>query len=101
MTRRSFLSASIGAGVQGHRVAAEGPLEVWVKSLADGSKGVGLFNRSGDPEPITVHFHDIEMATAVRLRDLWLRKDLGTFNESYTAVVPRHGVVLLKATALY
>ena len=89
------------AGIQGHRAAAEGPLEVWVKPLADESKGVGLFNRSGDPEPITVHFQDIEMPPAVRLRDLWLRKDLGTFNEIYTAVVPRHGVVLLKATAVY
>ena len=30
-------------GIQGHRVAQEGQLEVWVKPLADGSKAVGLF----------------------------------------------------------
>src|SRR5467141_4220524 len=33
-------------GQQGHRVWEEGPLEIWVKPLADGSQAVGLFNRS-------------------------------------------------------
>jgi alpha-galactosidase len=84
------------AGIQGHRVSEEGPLEVWVKPLADGSKAVGLFNRGESTMPVTVHFKDIGAGPSVSIRDLWERKDLGTFNGSYTAEVPRHGVVLLK-----
>jgi alpha-galactosidase len=30
------------------------------------------------------------------VRDLWAAKDLGTFKESFTANVPRHGVVMVK-----
>ena len=33
------------AGKQGDRVSAEGPIEIWARSLADGSKAVGVFNR--------------------------------------------------------
>jgi len=89
------------AGIQGHRVAEEGPLEVWVKPLADGSKAVGLFNREGAPLPVTVSFCDAGLPASVQLRDLWARKDLGVFQESFTATVPRHGVVMLKATGQF
>ena len=85
------------AGVQGHRVWQEGPLEVWVKPLADGSRAVGLFNRNSTPSPITVRFSDAGLPGRVSLRDLWQHKDLGSFQDSYTATVPRHGVVLLRA----
>ncbi len=33
------------AGKQGDRVWAQGPIEVWSRTLADGSKAVGIFNR--------------------------------------------------------
>ena len=84
------------AGTEGYRVSEEGPLEVWVKPLADGSKAVGLFNRGESTMPVTVHFKEIGLNGTVSIRDLWARKDLGTFNGSYTAQVPRHGVALLK-----
>jgi alpha-galactosidase len=84
------------AGIQGHRVSQEGPLEVWVKPLADGSKAAGLFNRGESTMPVTVRFKEIGAGSSVSIRDLWERKDLGTFKVSYSAQVPRHGVVLLK-----
>ncbi|MEJ2008922.1 MAG: glycoside hydrolase family 27 protein [Acidobacteriota bacterium] len=83
-------------GVEGHRAWQEGPLEIWVKPLADGSMAVGLFNRGMGPLPITIHFKEISLPNTVDIRDLWARKDLGTFHGSYTASVPRHGVVMLK-----
>ena len=84
------------AGIEGHRASQEGPLEVWEKPLADGSKAVGLFNRGESTMPVTVRFKAIGAGASVAIRDLWARKDLGTFKGSYTAEVPRHGVVLLK-----
>ena len=85
------------AGIQGHRIAEEGPLEVWMKPLADGSKAIGLFNRGDTSLPMTFYFRDADLPPTVRLRDLWAKKDMGSFVESYTTDVPRHGVVMLKA----
>jgi len=84
-------------GVQGHRVTQEGELEVWMKPLGDGSRAVGLFNRSWGPAPVTVNFQDIGLHESASVRDLWAKKDLGAFTKGYTAVVPKHGVVMIKA----
>ena len=84
------------AGKQGYRVWQEGPYEVWVKPLADGSKAVGLFNRGNSPMKITANFPDVGLSGTVKVRDLWAHKDLGTASGSFSAVVPRHGVVLVR-----
>jgi alpha-galactosidase len=84
------------AGKQGYRVHQEGPLEVWVKPLADGQMAVALFNRSEWPMPITAKFSDLGVSGPRPVRDLWAHKDLGTFTGSFTATVPRHGVVLVR-----
>jgi len=83
-------------GVQGHRVAQEGQLEVWVKPLADGSKAVGLFNRGESPMPVTAYFRDVGVGDAAMVRDLWEKRDLGVYHSSFTAQVPSHAVVLIK-----
>ncbi len=84
------------AGIQGHRVSEEGPLQVWMKPLADGSKAVGLFNLGTSNMAITVYFREIGVGESASVRDLWDRKDLGTFQSSFTATVARHGVVFIK-----
>jgi alpha-galactosidase len=84
------------AGTEGHRVSEEGPLQAWVKPLADGSRAVGLFNQGESTIPVTVRFKGIGLSGEVLVRDLWARKDLGAFSGSYTARVPRHGVVMIK-----
>ena len=67
-----------------------------MKPLADGSKAVGLFNRSESGLAISVSFGAIGTGHSALVRDLWARKDLGTFAEKYTADVPKHGTVLIK-----
>ncbi len=84
------------ARVQGRRIAQDGPLDIWMKPLADGSKAVGLFNRGEDGAPITVYFKDAGVGESATVRDLWARKDLGTFKNSFTTEVPRHGVAMLR-----
>jgi len=85
-------------GVQGHRVWDEGPLEIWAKSLADGSSAVGLFNRGESELKITLDFKTLGINGRAKLRDLWQHKDVGVADDSYTAAVPKHGVVLLKVS---
>ena len=83
-------------GKQGDRVHASGPFEVWAKPLSGGDEAVALFNRSGAAYPITVHLEDVGFSGSAKARDLWTHKNLGTLTDSYTAVVPRHGVVMLR-----
>ena len=82
-------------GVQGHRVSAEGPLEVWAKPLSDGSVAVGLFSR-GERNPVEVKFKDIGISGSAKIRDLWAHKDLGSFQDAYSAEVPEHGAMFLR-----
>ena len=84
-------------GKQGDRVSAVGPVEIWAKPLKGGDKAVALFNRDDTPLPVTVKFSDLGLKTA-KARDIWQAKDLGKLEGSYTATVPRHGVVLLRLT---
>jgi alpha-galactosidase len=84
------------AGIQGHRVWKEGPLEVWVKPLADGSKAVAFFNRGLSDLPITASFADIGVGGHAQIRDLWAQKELGSFATQFTAKVPHHGAAMIK-----
>ena len=86
-------------GMQGHRVWDEGPLEIWTRPLADGSAAVGLFNRGESDFSMTLSLNSIGVTGSARVRDLWKHQDVGTVSGSYTAEVPKHGVVMLKVTA--
>jgi len=83
-------------GVEGQRVWEEGPLEIWMKPLADGGKAVGLFNREQSTIKMTVHFKQIGIEDRASVRDLWAQKNLGIFDGSYSADVEEHGVVMIK-----
>jgi len=85
-------------GVQGHRMWDEGPLEIWVKPLADQSQAVGLFNRGESALSITLNLRALGMSGPAKLRDLWEHKDLGPVQDSYTAEVPKHGVMMLRVS---
>jgi alpha-galactosidase len=86
------------AGRQGDRVSAVGPVEIWVRPLADGSKAVGIFNRHPGPMNATVDFKQLGFDRDVKARDLWQQKDLGNIGHTYTAKIPGHGVLLLRVS---
>lgn len=75
-------------------------LEVWTRTLADGSRAVALFNRSAADAAITVTWSDIGLsAGTAQVRDLWGHRQLGGFVDAYSVNVPRHGAVALKIVA--
>jgi alpha-galactosidase len=86
-------------GAQGHRVTQQGPLEIWAKPLADGSVAVGLFNRSDGAEKMAVNFSEIGVSGAAAVRDLWTHKEVESSATTYSALVPRHGVVMIRVSA--
>ena len=99
LTNREVIAIDQDAkAVQGRRIWDEGPLEIWEKPLADGSHGVGLFNRGESELAITLDFKLLGVNGPANLRDLWRHQDLGSAQNSYTANVPKHGVVLLKVS---
>lgn len=83
-------------GIQGHRVKQEGPLEIWIKPLKDKSIAVGVFNRGWGAMSITVNFRDVGLGNSAVVRDIWAKKGVGLLQETYTAMVPQHGLVMLR-----
>ena len=78
------------------RVAQVGNTEVWARPLLDGTHAVGLVNVDSDTATVTVHWSDLGITGPQTVRDLWLHKNVGTYNGSYSVEVPSHGCVLLK-----
>ena len=85
-------------GKQGDRAFAAGLTEIWAKPLSGEAKAVGLFNRGDAPSKITLNLKEIGFGSKAKLRDLWDHKDVSATNGSYTVVVPKHGVALLKVS---
>jgi alpha-galactosidase len=85
-------------GNQATRVAQDGNLEVWAKSMEDGSKAVGLFNRNDADTEATAKWTDIGVTGSQTVRDLWRQQDVGNFTDSFKAMVPHHGAVLVKVS---
>lgn len=83
-------------GRQGRRVAQDDEVEVWVRDLEDGGKAVGLFNRGEGPARVTARWSDLGVKGKQIVRDLWRQKDIGAFEDAYSADVPRHGVVFVR-----
>lgn len=79
-------------------VADAGDTFVLVKTLEDGSKAVGLCNAGAVPVAVTARWTDLGVSGKQVVRDLWRRRDIGTAEGTYTATVPRHGVVVVKLT---
>jgi hypothetical protein len=86
-------------GLQGIKVASYGDgLEVWSKALSTpGEHAVLLLNRTGDPSSIKVNWSELGLVDSApaTVKDIWLHKDLGSFNSSYSATVPPLNAVML------
>ena len=86
--------------MQGRKVRDNGPQEVWMKPLADGSRAVILFNRGNEAADIAVAWEEIGFAPAGKaaVRDLWRKADVGSFTGSFRGKVEPHDVAMLRLT---
>jgi len=85
-------------GKQGYRVWMQGPEEIWVKPMADGSVVVGLFNRVADTVYIDLSFSLVGVKGSVDAFDLWQQKDLGIIKNHRAVQVAGYGATMLKLT---
>ncbi len=86
-------------GAQGTIVqASPSELQVWMKPMKDGSRAVLLFNRASVATNVSADWTRVGILTKkVRVRDLWAHTDSIANTGRYTAMVPSHGVVMLRA----
>jgi len=70
--------------------------EIWMKELEDGTKAIALLNLSSVESRLVVNWQEIGLKGDYLVRDLWKRKDIGSFSKSFSSVIPSHGVTLIK-----
>ncbi len=84
-------------GFQGYKVYQDGILEIYNKPLSDGTTAVLLLNKGDKHADITITWDKIGLKGKQKVRDLWERKDLGEYNNSFTATnLSKHGHMLIK-----
>ena len=83
-------------GRQGDHQRAEGMREVWTRPLAGGTVAVGLFNRGIKPASVSVSLKDLGVKAPHEIVNLWTGQKVEAKDGSVAAVVPVHGVVLLR-----
>lgn len=100
-----FISAIASGGkkscVSRTRDVRSGATEVFAGPLVGGEAVVLLWNRNvAGVANITANFADVPNFGApgarASVRDLWARADLGVFSGSVNALVPPHGVVMMR-----
>jgi alpha-galactosidase len=69
---------------------------LFVKDMADGSKAVGLVNRSEMEIDVTAKWSDLGIKGKQRVRNVWRQNDLGEYADSFTQKVGRHGTFLIR-----
>jgi alpha-galactosidase len=84
-------------GLQGYKVFESGNTEIYNKPLSDGTTAVLLLNKGEDTTGIKVTWEMIGLSGKQKVRDLWERKELGEFNDSFTtANLSKNGHMLIK-----
>lgn len=74
--------------------------EVWAKNMEDGSKAVGLFNRSRREKNLYVKWDQLGITGDHIVRDLWRQRTLGVFDGGFASKVSGHGVSLIRLKKL-
>lgn len=84
-------------GKQGTVISKQGEAGVMAKELEDGSLAVGLFNPGDNgSKKITLKWADLNITGKYIVRDLWRQKDLGVYQNEFSAEVNQHGVVMVR-----
>ena len=77
-------------------------MEIWAGLLSDNSYAVMLLNRGDKKQKMIARWNEIGLPQGEAfVRDLWARKELGIFNNSFDAMVDSHSSYLLRITPKY
>ena len=83
-------------GKQATVISQNEDIGVMAKEMEDGSRAAGLFNLSDNGiQTVVLKWADLKLKWRYIVRDLWRQKDLGTFENEFSAQVNQHGVVMV------
>ena len=80
---------------QGRRIAAADSTEIWAKHLAGGRAAILLLNRGTTPQELTLDLPGIGLKGEVRLKEVFSRRQLGSFSGKLHRQLPPHSGLLL------
>lgn len=70
---------------------------VWGSNVPDSKEMyLAIFNLNDEPVEIPVLFSQLGLTGDCKVRDLWMHKDLGSFNEKFSEKVNPHGAKIFK-----
>ena len=84
------------SGQQGRRVAQQGTMEIWLRSLGHGAYALAAVNRGDAQAEVTLQWADLGLPAGLGARDLWLHRDLGRLADGYQSLIAGHGVLMLR-----
>ena len=87
-------------GRAARRISQNRDVEVWARTLADGTLAVGLFNRGEITDTVSVKWSELGISGQQSVRDVWRQQTIGSYGSEFSALVPRHGVILVKVSSL-
>ena len=99
LTNREVLAVDqdkLGKG--GARIVSNGDTEVWARPLEDGAWAAALFNRGEMPNPVSIAWSSMQLKRVESVRDLWTHASVKPGDTGFDAVVPPHGVVMVRVT---
>jgi alpha-galactosidase len=82
-------------GIQASQVKKTDAYEIWVRDLEDGSKAIGLFNKTEKPLNIPVVMADLLLEGKYGIRDLWRQYDLGWVKSQFEMRTGPHGARMI------
>ena len=82
-------------GKQAMQIRTSDDYEIWARDLEDGSKAIGLFNKTEKPLNVPVEMTDVQLEGKWLLRDVWTQCDLGKVRGHFEMKVLPHGVRLV------
>jgi alpha-galactosidase len=69
---------------------------ILAKPLDDGALAVGLFNLTAEPRSISADWKQLGLNGIQTGRDVWRQRNLGSFTDSFSSLVPPHGVIMVR-----
>ncbi len=98
LTNREVIAVN-QAGRPARPVSTQTNRQVWFSLNADSTYTVAVFNLGRADADVPVSFADLGLAGGASVRDLWAKKELGSFSSTLNAAgVPIHGARLFKVT---
>lgn len=109
LTNKEVIAVNQDAlGIEGWKYSEKDSLQTWFKPLSNDEWAVAFVNRSAAAKTILWDWKNIDIndtlskkelntkSASYRIRDLWLKKDVGNTNKPMKIILPSHDVLMLR-----